>query len=328
MLILYLLLPVLLNADHIRYNINIEGDEDWYFVYEKEILNDRLRTIELEHTLNRDSFVYWILEDLAHGQDGKSEILFYVHGMWGGQNSNFRRAYYLLDEHLVQPETSDIARIVSLKWPGNDFDYKKNKKRVYSLAPFLAGELTAVIRNLQLKTYVTQGKEAAIDMVAHSLGNELIKEMMLNLEEDQLRYSLVDQMIWTASDLDIDIFDDKSFSERLASFARGNHFYFSERDLTLEVSKSLNDKDRLGRGGPNENTSYPANVYFVDVTLIKDENNFPDLISGHSYYRSSPTVTADMLMVLSETDEDTFLNRILKPDTDNVYVLDPSVDQP
>ena len=321
--IFILIASVLSAQSDIQYNIIVEGSEgNWSLSYEKKSRSDK-RFNHVVTTTESDSFLLWILEDISSLPNDKKELLFYIHGMWGGRKSNFRRAYNMMEEQYINNPGSDIARIVSLKWPGNDFDYKKNKSRVYALAPFIEEEIVPLVRKLQLMGYIALEGKIHTDMIVHSLGNELLKEIILEMPDEQLEHPLWDNVIWAASDLDFDIFEDTKVVERFEDVAFKNVFYFSDRDLTLEVSRKLNDKDRLGRGGPLFADGLPSNFSFVDVSLVKDESNFPDLISGHSYYRSSTLVTQDIIGVLMGDYSNANQSRLSKVNNPNYFVITP-----
>ncbi len=311
--------------DHVQYNIVvIENRGEWDLQYEKILLNAKLRPVEKITTVDQDSFMMLLLSDLHSQVAEKNQILFYVHGMWGGTRVGFTKAYGLMTKNYLNAEDSDIARIVSLKWPGNDMEYKTNKERLYRLAPFLGEELFIFIRRFQLLQIATNGKVVfELDMLAHSLGNELVKECFKGIDEAEWIYPLFDQMIFAAPDFDEDIYSDQEVMSALHHAGRRSHIYFSERDLTLEVSKNLNKKDRIGRCGPGECNLDNEQIYFVDVTLVKDDTNFPDLITGHSYFRSSPIVSNDMLQVMMGLDANYNPARKIKDETLNLYILNP-----
>ena len=314
----------LFGQNNIQYNVLVESnDTSWYLTYEKISFDAKSKRV-VNHTADQDSFLVWLIKDIGVMPIEKRNILWYVHGMWGGQRNNFRRAYKLMNHHLLSNNESNIGQMVSLKWPGNDFDYKQNKKRLYNLAPILEQQFIPLVQRMHVASYFSLGQSMDIDLLAHSLGNELVKEILLSstyVMRDEP--GLFRELLWTASDLSSDIFEDKNVMDRISRSAERHHFYFSERDLTLEVSHKLNKQDRLGRSGPTEASYSADNFYYIDVTLIKDEVNFPDLISGHSYYRASPIVTDDIIAVLQGHNPNKINNRIAKNSRQHHFVLAP-----
>lgn len=321
--ITFLLLSSLAYAqDDIQFNILVDFEHNNYTLnYEMYTESENGKVIR-HYPMSSDSFLLYLIRYVAEKPASKREILLHVHGMWGGQKQNFRRAYRLLNNSYVDNASSDIAVMVSLKWPGNEFDYKTNKSRVPAIASILSDQLTSWIRQLQVMYYFSMNKNIELDLLAHSLGTELMKDYILNLNDHDLNYPLFHNSVWAASDLDWNILSDSGLSRKLSKASLANHFYFSERDLTLSVSNKLNHLDRLGRVGPEDCMKVEANFEFIDVTLIRDETNFPDLISGHSYYRSSPIVTLDMCDAFSDRLQDSGI-RLLSSKCRQSYVLNP-----
>jgi esterase/lipase superfamily enzyme len=280
-----------------QYNIVLDKDS---VIYEIKLLDDKLREKELFHYTELDTFVSYLCKDLGMQWEGKQEILFYVHGMWGSQSAMFRKSFTLMHELFLEDPDSDIARFVSLKWPSNEVEYNKNKQTVIDIAPQMAEVFKSFLISYQNYSTLLNGRKVHLDLLAHSMGNELIKEMLKYLDTSDLELPVIKQMIWAAADLDGDAFETDSLMLKYNQFAQRNHIYYNYRDLPLEVSKQLNKTDRLGLVGSLDSIEYPRNTYFVDVSFIRDDTNIPDLVSGHNYHRSSPQIIKDMLYVLMD----------------------------
>lgn len=321
--ILLISLPVFGQND-VQYNIlMIEQDSGYSLQYERLSYDANPRKGTLTKSSSKDSFLMWLFKDLENLQSGRKELLFYIHGMWGSQRANFQRAYNLMNDQFIKSEDSDIARIVSLKWPGNDFDYRENKERIPKLVPVLQTELVELIRRFQLSWMWIYKERRDWDVLIHSLGNELARQVFRDLPDREYEEKLFENIIFAASDLDHDIYSKDSLMQRFHSLAEHCYIYYSERDLTLEVSKNLNKLDRLGRAGPSDYSSLPDNTTAIDVSLVKDENNFPDLITGHSYFRASPLVTCDMLNSMMMRSASVLNYRREKEDTRNHFLISP-----
>jgi len=321
--IFIILSSALYSQENIQYNIVLDEDG---VVYETKYLNDKLRAYRIDHTQNQDSFLISMCTDLSSQDFEKRQILVYLHGMWGSQFVNFRKAYNLMHKQIIDDSSSDIARIISIKWPANDFNYKKNKKRIPEIAVDVSTIIHDFVRKFQFYNYLFTKQNAGVDLLVHSLGTELLKESIKLLPDEQWQYPLFDQIIWAAADLDHDVFKNDPVMNNIDKLAKRNHVYYSNRDITLDVSKSLNKSDRLGRVGPFKDQLYPKKTYFVNVSYIKDDNNIGDLITGHSYFRSSPLVINDMVQVLKEYQIDEISNRRNDGES-NVFVLEQVLDQ-
>ncbi len=281
---------------NVQYNIIVDTEDNETISVEYEVYfpKDRKQP-EFFSTTSLDSFLFILSNDIAQLPKDKSQVLFYIHGMWGGSRRNFNRAYNLMTDAYLDAEQSDIGRIVSLKWPGNKMDYKKNKETLYNTSAEISDVFFEFIRRFQTVNFLSRQIDSNIDLIIHSLGNELFKEMMLVLDEEDLEYPYFEEIILAASDLEADVFETEPEFSSVSKMANRVQIYFSKRDLTLGVSKNLNKKTRMGLGGPQEMAELPPNVYYIDVGHIKDDVNMGDLMTGHSYYRSSPIVTQDMI---------------------------------
>ncbi len=327
-ILLFIAEPVFLTInihaqDEIRYNIIVEKPE-------KENANIRFELIiepedgdrQKFETLSVDTFIQLLVKDITRLPDSKNNVLCYIHGMWGGNRYNFNHAMGLMTSSYLDHKDSDIGRILSVKWPGNSLEYKDNKARVYKIADELSEVLVHVIRSVQLADLFTPKFNMDFDLMAHSLGNELFKEVLINMDKKEFQYRLFDQIILAAPDLDVHLLNPGEDLSRLKDAATRSHIYFSRKDMTLTVSKNLNKKDRLGVIGPVEDSNIADNIYFVDVSNVKDESNIGERISGHSYYRSSQIATSDMLYTLIGLQNGNFSNRTLVDNKKNIFAIE------
>lgn len=291
-------------TDKTLYNVVIEKSEaESGFDIHYEVYLDRERKKDEYYiTKSQDTFLLLLMRDLNNQQTSKNDLLIYIHGMWGGSGFAFNRASRLMhDAYIFEPD-SKLSRILSIRWPGNTNIYKVNKEAAHALAPLLSDIMTTLIRKIQLMDYMDGRKDHRLNLMAHSLGNELLKESITYLDKLQFDSPMFDEIILAAPDLDPDLFESGQPLAYIHKLGKRCHVYYSQRDLTLGVSQSLNACDRLGVCGPSDKSLIQRNVSFVDVSQIKDEPNLKDKITGHSYYRISPLVTADMLRVMNGLD--------------------------
>ncbi len=305
---------------NIQYNIIVDTEDDSTIQVSYEVLftDKKNRDKKFFETTAQDSFLMILMQDIAQQDQKKNKILFYIHGMWGGRRMNFNHAYDLMSEAYLDHRESDLARILSLKWPGNKMDYKKNKRTLYQTSSQISDLMFSLLRKIQAIDFLDDSYSTGIDMIAHSLGNELFSEMLLDLEYENTYYPFFDQIIMAASDNEVDIFESASFAKKLLRIGQATHVYFSTRDLTLGVSKNLNKRSRIGLSGPQNYDSIPEAITFIEVTEIMDDNNFSDKMTGHSYYRSSPSVTEDMLFTMINKSKK---NRKVSEDYPNLYYI-------
>ena len=273
-------------------------------------------------TTSIDTFLKYLLYDISVLPDHKNKVLLYIHGMWGSSPWNFINSMGMIENAYLENRDSDIARIISMKWPGNNMDYKDNKSRVFQIADEIAPVMTQLIRTFQIVDVFNPTFDTHMDLLCHSLGNELFKEIFSYLPADQYNHEIFDQIILAAPDLDVGLFKFDGPLYRLPKIANGIHIYYSRKDLTLGVSKNLNKKERLGIHGPDVHDVVNDNVFFIDVSQVKDEANFGERLTGHSYFRSSKLATRDMLYTLMGIPADEIVGRkLIEPEKNNYAIV-------
>jgi len=306
----------------VQYNILIDSPQDSVIDVVYEIVTtDSIGDSKTYITASLDSFLIVLQNDITHQDTVKNRLLFYIHGMWGGRRVNFNKAYKLMSRAYIDHEDSDIARMVSLKWPGNKMEYKQNKKTLYSISDTISEVVLRFLDALHIQDVGYEDNGNRVDLIAHSLGTELLKEVVVYASENDKVDRYFDQVIVAAPDWDIDVFSIDSSLYELEHMANRTHVYYSTRDMTLSISRNLNKQSRFGLDGPTENLKLPDNVYAVNVTNVKDDNNMPDLMTGHNYYRASPIVTTDILNTLLGYKQQQYNNRKLSEKYQNVIYL-------
>ena len=320
-----ILSALILNAQEsqrLQYNIIVEseeGSDEVKLSYEILNLDDKSSSRQVK---NAQQFNALLMTDLASCPLNKRQVLFYIHGMWGGKKFAFNRTYRMLEELYLDNKYSDIARIVSIKWPGNKMEYKVNKKKLYQIDNAVTNVFIEFFNSFYTFRHINNLNGVEVDMIAHSLGTELFKEVICQWPVEIFSGPIIDNLILASPDLTTDVFEKEECFGNNINIANKVTVYFSDRDLTLGVSKNLNDLDRLGRAGPSSNSKIPKNVNFIDATKIKDETNFSDLITGHSSFRASPIVSRDILSLLTYNPEIRIIKRKIVNEDQHIFKLE------
>jgi len=308
-------------SKRLQYNIVVESKSD------EDIIRTTFEIEDLDNSTNSKTvdsmseLISALFKDLSELPKNKNQVLFYVHGMWGGKKFAFDRTYKMIENLYIDHEDSDVARIISLKWPGNKMEYKVNKKKLYQIDDDVTELFEDFFTSYYTNRYFSGLPNIDIDMIAHSLGTELIKEVICQLPQEKFTSPIIDQLILASPDLATDVFEkEECFADNL-HLANHTTVYFSTRDLTLGVSNNLNDLDRLGRAGPTENSIIPEQTTFVEISEIKDETNFSDLMTGHSSFRASPVVSRDILSILTKNRNVQYVSRAQKNKVQNIVEL-------
>lgn len=327
--LLLLIAPFILNSQEAisdmyrNYNVEVGlvGDSVT-FEYEVFFESSDDSSKSVYRTSSLDTFIYLLEEDLKVLPVNKRDILFYLHGMMGGQRMNFRMTKTDLRERYIGPETSDLGRIISFRWPGNKPAYQADKVNVYLVAEEMSLVTQTIISSLQ-KSNLNSENIIDFDMLSHSLGCELFKEMVFYLEEDKKYF---DQVLLCAPDLDVDVFVKDGPLFDLYKYANRVTIYHSNKDLTLGFSKKLNDKGRLGIDGPDSESHFHTSYVYVDMTLVNDEKFLPMRFTGHAYYRGSDLAGSDMLATLIGTPAESIELRVPKEAKGSRFSIVPPVE--
>ena len=311
----------------IQYNIIVESESDDSSIAVSYEIIDLMDKSNSKSVDSIDELMRSLFQDLNKQPLEKQQVLFYVHGMWGGKRFAFNRTYKMIEKMYLEDSSSDIARIISIKWPGNKMEYKINKKKLYEIDQEVTRILNDFFQSFYFFRFAYDMNNVALDMLAHSLGTELIKEVICQMPIQEYKSEVIEHLILASPDLSTDVFKlDTCFGENLCLIKQAT-VYYSGRDLTLGVSNNLNDIDRLGRVGPSENSVIPGNVCFVDVTEIKDDTNLSDLMTGHSTFRASPCVAKDILSTLTNNPALKLTERNTVDEQLNKYKLKPITEQ-
>jgi len=310
-------------VNDIQYNVIVDISDSIYSVaYEVILKGDKKKDDRVFTTHSQDSFLIVLMDDLQNLPANKRQLLCYVHGMWGGKRSNFNDAYGMLHEKYIDRSESDIGRVISIIWPGNRMEYKINKSKAWEISEPLSETFIEMLRKIQLLDAFNKKLDTGVDLIAHSLGNELMMKVFSHVREDEYGYRLFDEIIFTAPDLDTDVLMPEGELQVLPYVGGRTHIYISTKDLTLGISSNLNKRDRFGLHGPIEGSEIPKNVYMVDVTKVRDEKNFGDLMTGHSYYRASEAASQDMLHVLMSYKVEEIQKRSVRNKKQKLFILD------
>lgn len=310
------------NCAFIKYTINTElKDEEVkinYWVEFKKDTSDK-KILKFE-TSSLDTFCMLMVEDLSHQPVAKQNVLYFIHGMFGGVSMNYTVTQNRLHQYYVDRKKSDIGRVLTIKWPASSKIYKINKRRAKQIASGIGNSLFRINQTL-LDYYQRNELNLKPDILAHSLGNELFKEIILCQDDEQRCDMHFDQVLLCAPDLDIDILDADSDFSAITQMCNRVTVHFSEKDFTLGVSKKINKKGRLGFDGPSSNHIKADNLYFVSMKNISDEDILPMKLTGHAYYKASAIGSEDILCTLIGQECHTIDRRVKDDTRNNCYIL-------
>ncbi len=272
-------------------------------------------------TADLDDFTGAILADIQAMPDNKNNVLFYIHGMFGSTPSIFERTIGQLNALYSDPPRSDIGKILALRWPGNVWDYSKNKESAEHVAPLAAETLFEIARKIRAASVLNKSYAVTIDLMCHSLGNEVLNKALAHMNASAPLSVLFDQVLLLAPDLETDVFDPGNALHKLDAIAGRTTVYYTRNDVTLKISQDLNKSNRLGQFGIPVEKNILDHLYFVDTEVVNDEDNFYDKMSSHSYFRSSRRASYDILQVLTGTSHSSIDGRVMDRDSVKYFRL-------
>ncbi len=231
---------------------------------------------------------------------GKSDVLFFIHGFNNDLNM-VRDSFEKLHKMYVVPKESPIAHIIIFTWPGMNksipyhyFDDRKDAVRS-GLALYRG---MGLFRKFLTSFLVKAGNpdcNTRIHLMAHSMGNRVLKETMLEYERRNKAVPQVfSQIIPVAADVHWDSFDKGEGFDRLTDFGEEVHVVFHRKDRVLDISKlTKNLSNRLGRYGRKRKEMSFNTIFDHDVTdMDEDKGNTLDKLGNHWYYYSSAKIVA------------------------------------
>lgn len=233
---------------------------------------------------------------------GKSDVLFFIHG-FNNDLKQVQDSFEKLHQQYVLPPESPIAHIIIFTWPGMNkaipyhyFDDRKDAVRS-GLALYRG---MGMFRKFLTSFLVKAGNpdcNTRIHLMAHSMGNRVLKETMLEYQRrNEAVPQIFSQIICVAADVHWDSFDKGEGFDRLTDFGEEIHVVFHRKDRVLDISKlTKNLSNRLGRYGRKRKEESFKTIFDHDVTdLDEDKGGKLEELGNHWYYYSSAKIVSKL----------------------------------
>lgn len=218
--------------------------------------------------LASDAFLEALRGQVA-SSDGKEAFVF-VHGY----NVSFRDA--VQRTALLAYDLKFDGAPIAFSWPS------RGDAKLY-----LADEATVEysIPDLEafLKTVSACGA-TKIHLIAHSMGNRALLRALANLNQRGEAPANIGQAIFTAPDVDRDVF--AQLAQDLRSLASRLTLYASSKDKAIRASRKIHDAPRAGEGG--HRILLLAGLDSVDASAM--DTSF----LNHSYFAENKSVISDI----------------------------------
>ncbi len=207
---------------------------------------------------------------LAERPEGKRDILIFVHGY----NVNFTSAVLRIAQFVHDTGYPGIPVLFTWASRGRTVDY------VYDINSALQAR-----DSLEELGVILSGIDADnVDIVAHSMGNLLVIETMLRLNErkDVHREAKLRRVVLASPDIDIDLFETQL--TRVLDIKDQFVVLVSEDDRALSISRRIaGGVTRVGATDAETLSELGVNV--IDLTQVEDSSS-----SHHTKFANSPDV--------------------------------------
>ena len=229
--------------------------------------------------LTRDEFLALVRTRLAASERYKKHALIFVHGF----NTTFDFAIY---------RTAQIA--YDLKFDGAPFSYSWPSGGGLSSYTFdreRSGQSVKFLKEY-IELVLDQTGAEAVSVVAHSMGNQPMLQVLKDLKAARPKGLVFNQIILAAPDVDRDSFAD--IANELQGLAKNITLYAAENDTALAVSRSVNGGSRAGDIPASGPLVLPG-VDTLDVTSVSTDS----LGINHSGYAENNKLLKDIELLVS-----------------------------
>lgn len=288
--------------DNGNFNLFPEPKEDQDLIYRGS------GKTEVEELYGSVKFFRKLYDDLADDSREKNDVLFFIHGF----NTNLqgvRDNIKDLHKRYVDDPNSPIEHIIVFTWPGRTpvipLHYKDDKEDAKRSGKALGRGFEKLIEFFQKFLFEDRNRpcDRKIHLMLHSMGHRVFKHTMLSLQRRGIgTIQPFEEVISMAGDIEYNIFEKDNAFYDLIDFGNRVHIYYHRKDRVLDISKyTKNFSNRLGRYGRRRNDASIADIYDLNVTNVKDDDEFgfkEDKLN-HWYYYSSNEVVKDVIQVLN-----------------------------
>ena len=250
-----------------------------YVLYEQQEDPKRHFTIKELKPLSHEEFLALARERIAASRAFKDQALVFVHGF----NTGFDHALYRTAQLAYDLEFDGAAFLYS--WPSGEgvSGYSRDRESATQAEPYLKEFLGLVVRRSGARS---------VSVIAHSMGNLPLLEVLRQLGPALPDGVRLDQVILAAPDVDRDVF--ANLASVIRPYGRGITLYCSANDRAMSASRRF--AGGMPRAGdvPAEGPVIIAGIDTIDVTAAST-----DLLAlNHSVYAEKSALLNDIALLL------------------------------
>ena len=229
----------------------------WYFGNVFELTEDPKEHFTLQEikSLSKSGFLALARERLAAANRFKGHIIVFVHGY----NTSFDNALYRTAQ-IANDLHFDGAPFV-YSWPsgGAVGTYGWDRESAEGARPHLGEFLDIVTKETKAKS---------ISIIAHSMGNIALLDVLREMNRDKPADVAINQIILAAPDVGVDDF--ARLAKSIKGVSKGVTLYASSNDRALHASRTFWGSYRIGDVSPAGPALTPG-VETIDVTAASTE---------------------------------------------------------
>ena len=248
----------------------------WYFGDVFELTEDPKEHFTLQEikTLSKSGFLALVRERLAAANRFKNHIIVFVHGY----NTSFDNALYRTAQ-IANDLHFDGAPFV-YSWPsgGAIGTYGWDRESAEGARPHLREFLEVVTKETKAKS---------ISIIAHSMGNIALLDVLREMNRDKPDEVAINQIILAAPDVSVDDF--ARLAKSIKGVSKGVTLYASSNDRALHASRSFWGSYRIGDVAPSGPALTPG-VETIDVTAASTDV----FALNHSSYAVNSDLLSDV----------------------------------
>ncbi len=250
-----------------------------YVLYEQQEDPKRHFTIKELKPLSREEFLALTRERIAASRAFKDQALVFVHGF----NTTFDNALYRTAQLAYDLEFDGAAFLYS--WPSGEgvSGYSRDRESATQAHPYLKEFLDLVVRKSGARS---------VSVIAHSMGNLPLLEVLRELGPALPDGVRLDQVILAAPDVDRDVF--ANLATVIRPYGRGITLYCSANDRAMSASRRFAGGVPRAGDVPAEGPVIIAGIDTIDVT-----GTSTDLLAlNHSVYAEKSALLNDIALLL------------------------------
>jgi esterase/lipase superfamily enzyme len=263
----------------------------------------------------------------------KSDVLFFIHGFATSHEEELEHILSL--KNLYMGANSNVEHMIYVSWPTSNsyaLTYWSDKEDSIVTGQTLARIYVKLNKFFytMFRKYEQDSCQQKIHIMAHSMGNQVLKQMMGTLNEKYI-VPFIGEIILLHADVSADSFELSQPFTKLHKLGQRTHIYIHKGDDALTISTTTkNLSKRLGKAGPSNIKELTQSTFIVDVTGVTYDRTKKDSflakiktdLIDHWGYLSSSQEIEDIVKILNGEDERRVEKRTRHDIYTNYFYLD------